>query len=421
MLLGSIRLMFGRKSSDGQVLQGLVHRQVDDRVGHRLDEGLRRRRHQVVGDPRRDEDAGHHAPRDGARRPDRVDRGVGGRPEIDRATRRELPGGVGDLASLEGVLERPLEPSSFDAVGAPGLRYEAGARLGDHEVRRPREAIDRSGRLALAEQVRRQDRASPPHEQRVEDHARGGEDDGDDDPRRGRQDHQRQQRQREQDDQHEDRQEGEPPEPVEQERGHALRQRLLGDLSGGHDAGRRGLRRRGAHLAGVDAVDQLARRRRRVERQRPDEPASGPDRAAERGRRHRRLDEALGVGVVQRGAVLDDPLVERGHEQQALLAADADGGHEVAVVPDPRDEHPDLAEPDPALRLDDPADLLPGGVHEPLLLVLDHPRADPARGAEPRVEVQAVHPAVRRDRSAFRRARRAPVSSSRARCRTGAA
>ena len=40
MLFGAIRLMLGRNSSIEIVLERLVHRQVDLRVGHHLAEGL---------------------------------------------------------------------------------------------------------------------------------------------------------------------------------------------------------------------------------------------------------------------------------------------------------------------------------------------------------------------------------------------
>ena len=69
---------------------------------------------------------------------------------------------------------------------------------------------------------------------------------------------------------------------------------------------------------------------------------------------------------------------------------------------------PNWPRPDPALRLEHLADLLPGGIHELLLLVLDDPRAEAGGDAEARVEVQPVDPVVvRRDR----RCRRAPSST----------
>ena len=103
-------------------------------------------------------------------------------------------------------------------------------------------------------------------------------------------------------------------------------ERVGGRSSVGDHAGRRDLRRRGADLAGVDPVDQLAGR------------AASASNGSERTRRPRgRITRRSAAEVIAGWTRLcasawctrerrrcSDALVERRHQQQRLLAADAD-------------------------------------------------------------------------------------------------
>ncbi len=179
-LFGSIRLMLGRNSSADRSFSGSYIGQVDDRVGHRLDERRRggvTRSSLIRGGMKMPRD---HPPRNGARRPDRLERRR--RPwRRGRAAPRSaaLPGGVADLATLERVPDRLLEAAASTLSTPSRAGNEAGAGLGDHKVRGARESIDGLGRLVVVRaaptpSTARRHRAEQPVEEHADGNQQGG-------------------------------------------------------------------------------------------------------------------------------------------------------------------------------------------------------------------------------------------------------
>src|SRR5262245_24744565 len=79
----------------------------------------------------------------------------------------------------------------------------------------------------------------------------------------------------------------------------------------------------------------------------------------------------------------------RQHERARLIQ-----GLDVTAVPRERGDLRHLRETDAVVRFDDVADLLPGGIHVPLVVLLYDARAETGSYPEPRIEIEAMDPIV---------------------------
>ena len=174
-------------------------------------------------------------------------------------------------------------------------------------------------------------------------------------------------------------------------------------------------------LAGVDAgrADPAAARPC-VERQRPHEARAGPDEPPQRRRRERRRDRGSALRRWRRSS---PPSARRACT--GAVSVNAAPGRpqqrpQVTVVPDARDLAGELRQRGCGVGGEHVADLLPGGVHELLLVVLHDARAEAGRRPGGAGRGSAGAPSCASGESGSRPGRSAAAASARASARTAA-
>ena len=196
-------------------------------------------------------------------------------------------------------------------------------------------------------------------------------------------------------------------EEVDEPLGQAVGAQLLGGGLQDVEAVRGLPRRGGADLALVHAQHEVGGGAARVELQAAHELAARPQVLAHRGGEDGAGGPAHGHSVAHRhpapgraGVVLgdvrcvEDARVDRGGQHQQLRRAALGDELEAPVVPRERRGLGELPERDPLVGLQHVADLLPGGLHVGLLVVLHDPRAETGGHPPARVEVELVDPVV---------------------------